>query len=334
MTLSRFRVDDFSVSPGMRLRSLPDGTYELLLNHPVGCGVMKGRALSSYAFAATVDFACQSCPSMHPANAKGAQWFTEGTWFSINLCLEGRCEVDIPGRGFAVVAAGDLCVSYSREIPTEYRYPLGCYRGIEVFVNTSIEYEPAFSLIASHTCTLEDMARSAGFAAVIAEDTDLMGYMKRLGDALVPYDAPRANYELLGLLLSLQRRDLSQAKPHVILTRTQMDIARAVHDKVEQDLACSYDARELGAFYGVSAATLNGYFSRVYGQTIAAYVRKRRMEEAAELLDNGCSVAAAALRVGYANPSKFAAVFKRAFGVSPRDWKKRSVSGEQKGQLH
>lgn len=308
----------------MRLGRTACGTYELALVAPLGSGAMRGRALSPHAFAATVDFACHRCPNMAPpASAPQARWFAEGRWFTINLCREGCCEVDVPGKGLAVVSAGDICVSHSTELPDEYRYPSGHYRGIEVFVNTDIAMEPAFSLLALHEPSLTDITRAAGFAAVLAHDDELAGHLERMADALGQHDDVQACYELLGLLLALGRRDLADAQPHVILTHAQMGIAHAAHDELEASLALPHDARRIAARLGVSAATLNNYFSRVYGTTVAAYLRRRRVEAAAELLAGGASVAEAAVQVGYANPSKFAAAFKHLMGSSPSDWKRR-----------
>lgn len=323
MSQNPFQLKDLVTSPGMSLCVAPDGLYELTLGAPLGAGSMRGRALCPHAFGALVDFTCRSCPSMATERTRDARWFSEGMWITVNLCLEGRCEVDIPRNGFAVVAAGDLCVSYSTDFPAEFRYPTGRYRGIEAFVNVKLADDPAFILLQERTPSLEDIARTAGFAAVIAEDDELNGHLQRMGAALQPYDPTRTRYELLGLLLALQRRDLARARPRVILTRAQMDMAHAAHDEIEGALSLPHDARQLAAGFGVSAATLNGYFSRVYGQTIAAYLRRRRMEEAAELLSCGASVAETALQVGYANPSKFAAAFKAVHGTTPREWRQR-----------
>lgn len=48
------------------------------------------------------------------------------------------------------------------------------------------------------------------------------------------------------------------------------------------------------------------------------------MEEAATQLAQGAKVTEAAAFVGYANPSKFAAAFKKAYGVPPREWRRES----------
>ena len=50
-----------------------------------------------------------------------------------------------------------------------------------------------------------------------------------------------------------------------------------------------------------------------------------RMNKAAELLTGSkLSVADAAAAAGYTNQSKFAAVFKKQFGVSPLEYRRKS----------
>lgn len=326
MSRNALSPDDLCCAPGMDV-TLRDGVYELRLSEPVGSGTMRARTLSPAALCATVDFACTSCPSIAISHLAEREWFTRGTWFTCNLCLEGRCEVSLPPEGFAVVAAGDFCVSCTKEYPHEYRYPSGRYRGIELFVNTLLAEDPGFALLSRGPATLEDIARDAGIAAVISDDDALNGPMVRLGSALESGDEQFAALELLLVLSTLQRRDLSCAKPRVMLTRAQMNLVRRVRDELESSLDAPHDARDLARASGVSAATLNSHFSNLYGETIASYLRRRRMERGRDLLAQGLSVADVSLRVGYANPSKFAAAFKRAFGETPCDARLRAQLG-------
>ncbi len=63
---------------------------------------------------------------------------------------------------------------------------------------------------------------------------------------------------------------------------------------------------------------MKGGFRAHFGTSVFAYLRKARMELAQELLrKRHLNVTEVAFRVGYSNPSKFAAAFRREFGVSP-----------------
>lgn len=75
---------------------------------------------------------------------------------------------------------------------------------------------------------------------------------------------------------------------------------------------------ELARLAGLNEAKLKAGFRAHFGDTVYGYLRQQRLGEAERLLRQGrYNVTEVALRVGYANPSKFAAAFKARFGVSP-----------------
>jgi AraC-like DNA-binding protein len=68
----------------------------------------------------------------------------------------------------------------------------------------------------------------------------------------------------------------------------------------------------------LNEAKLKAGFRMHFGQPVYAYLRQQRLEEAHRLLRQGrYNVTEVAARVGFSNPSKFAAAFKVLFGVSP-----------------
>ena len=69
---------------------------------------------------------------------------------------------------------------------------------------------------------------------------------------------------------------------------------------------------------GMSETKLKVGFRALFGDPVYTYLRARRMEKAERLLrERRYSVTEIALCVGYSNPSKFAAAFRRHFGVPP-----------------
>jgi AraC-like DNA-binding protein len=71
---------------------------------------------------------------------------------------------------------------------------------------------------------------------------------------------------------------------------------------------------------GLNEAKLKIGFRALFGTTVYEYLRNHRMDEARRLLaERRYSVTEVALRVGYSNPSKFAAAFRKRFGMSPSD---------------
>jgi AraC-like DNA-binding protein len=75
---------------------------------------------------------------------------------------------------------------------------------------------------------------------------------------------------------------------------------------------------ELARTAGINETKLKTEFRAVFGTSVFAYLRRERMDHARRLLlERRFNVTQIAYRVGYTNPSKFAAAFRRQFGVSP-----------------
>lgn len=314
---------------GVEIEGLSDGSLMLRLREPIGAGGMVVRPLSPHLFVAIVDFRCEACPNFPLENPLFAGFREPGAIFTVNYCQEGRCEVALPGRGFAVVKPGDLCVSCVDAAPEEYRYPTGRYRGVELFAHAACADDSAFGILRASESGLESSVRKAGLAAIYFGNVELNETMERIERAFGRRAEARLMYESLGLLLALCELDLGGAKPPMLLTRSQMSCARAVRESIEANLYAAHDVREYARRLGVGASTLNNYFSLAFGQTVAAYVRRRRLEEGAKLLARGLDVATASLRVGYKNPSKFAAAFKRAYGATPTEFRREARLGER-----
>jgi AraC-like DNA-binding protein len=87
---------------------------------------------------------------------------------------------------------------------------------------------------------------------------------------------------------------------------------------LKQNLAEPPSLEELGKKIGCSHFYLSRVFSTQTGQTITQYLRRLRMEKAAELLKSGeYNVTEAALEVGYSSLSHFSAAFHETFGCCP-----------------
>jgi AraC-like DNA-binding protein len=85
-----------------------------------------------------------------------------------------------------------------------------------------------------------------------------------------------------------------------------------------EHLATPPTLTELARMAGFNETLLKGRFRALFGSSVFAYLRQMRMEEARRLLlERHLNVTEVAQRVGYANPSKFAAAFRRQFGMSP-----------------
>ena len=105
---------------------------------------------------------------------------------------------------------------------------------------------------------------------------------------------------------------------------SQEEIIRHVHDDLTKNLSERVTIEALSKKYLMNSTTLKRVFKQVYGETIAAHMKKHRMETAAMLLiKTQDDMAAIAQAVGYESQSRFTAVFKETYGELPTEYRKR-----------
>ncbi|BDA73733.1 transcriptional regulator [Calothrix sp. PCC 7716] len=135
--------------------------------------------------------------------------------------------------------------------------------------------------------------------------------------------------ELMALQLApiLENGEKKQTPP-----RLKPDTVARIHharDILRARLENPPSSLELAQLVGVSDRTLRRGFQELFGTTVFNYLTERRMEQAERLLREGNrSVAEVANIVGYSHLGLFASMFKRQYGICPRECLigKKSVS--------
>lgn len=95
--------------------------------------------------------------------------------------------------------------------------------------------------------------------------------------------------------------------------------ARAI---IDEDLSAAPKISELSRMTSTSAAKLQNDFQRAFGSTIHGYVVKARMEEALHRIDSSDEpIYVISKSVGCKNPSRFAELFKKAYGLTPLEYR-------------
>lgn len=84
-------------------------------------------------------------------------------------------------------------------------------------------------------------------------------------------------------------------------------------------------ARIANAFF-LSESTVKRRFQTYLGITPLKFIQRRKMAYAAELLDRGESVMNAGIGAGYTDNSYFISLFRRCYGISPLQYKRRRKS--------
>ena len=92
---------------------------------------------------------------------------------------------------------------------------------------------------------------------------------------------------------------------------------------IHQDISRELSAKELADVAAYSEQHFHRIFKDVVGESIHQYIRRTRMEYAANQLmfDTKSSVLEIANKCGFSSVSSFSRAFKSTFDMSPRAWR-------------
>jgi len=135
---------------------------------------------------------------------------------------------------------------------------------------------------------------------------------------LVPVYLEGKVLEIISLML--QTLCAHGSSPNFSPSLNTMETAKLFHARalLEENLETTPSPIEIAGQCGLGIDRMNRGFKELFGQTIAQYLRDRRMEKAKILLASGdCNVTDACFKVGYSNLSHFAKLYRNYFGHSP-----------------
>lgn len=92
---------------------------------------------------------------------------------------------------------------------------------------------------------------------------------------------------------------------------------------LEADLSTSPCIEELSQKLGTHRHNLSNAFKEVFGSTVYAWLRERRMKQACVwLTDSKMSINGIADELGFSTSGNFATAFRERYGVTPREYRK------------
>ncbi|WP_105974075.1 AraC family transcriptional regulator [Streptomyces geranii] len=167
-----------------------------------------------------------------------------------------------------------------------------------------------------------------GVGALLA---DFLEGLNRQVGTLQPADAPRLGTVVIDLmsawfaqLLDAETLLTPESRGRVTVERVQEFIRRHLDDP---DLTPPV----IAAAHNISLSYLHRVFQQqAGGETVAAWIRRRRLENAHRDLANpslqGTPIHTIAARWGYQRPSDFTRAFRAAYGMSPREHRHQALS--------
>lgn len=128
--------------------------------------------------------------------------------------------------------------------------------------------------------------------------------------------------EGIELILNRIARVASRHEHYAMPDKTNKAKLQRVNGFILDNLTEQISVADMALEAGLSESQFFNLCKQVTGMTPFAYLTHCRLQQAKQLLTDGGSVIETSLAVGYANPSKFAAAFRRHEGHTPVQWRK------------
>jgi len=115
------------------------------------------------------------------------------------------------------------------------------------------------------------------------------------------------------------KRDLAHIASKTTIARVQ-----AMTSFINDQFAKPIDVSDVARMSGLHPSNATATFRRVLGQSIAQYLRQRRLNHALKLLaDTDLAIIEVAYESGHGSLSRFYDAFQRQVGCTPKDYRKR-----------
>ena len=245
----------------------------------------------------------------------------------ITYCREGRYECEFPDRKVSYLPKGAFGVASGDYLPVSFSFPLKRCEAVSIVIDKQ---------------KLSESTRKVFAAVPIDPDRvgDNLGIEGRWYVKQAPRKIEKLFYELyegkgcerigyfkiktVELLYQLEQMHQLKGCDFKYFDREQVNAVKEIILHLEKHLDEKKTLESLVKQSSLSLSVFHHIFGNVYGETPYAYLKKYKMELAADrIMEGDKKIGEVALEVGYSNASKFAKAFESVYGMLPKDYRKQ-----------
>lgn len=245
----------------------------------------------------------------------------------VNYCRFGRSVRKLKDKSTVFLAPGDVSFNLTDVCAdSELNLPLGFFEGITINIELDKMDGNYPEILAGSGITGESLKQKFcpdKKASVIHGSERIEQIFDLLWELPENLCVPYFKCKLVEFLLFLAR-DECQVEIELTEYRSdQNEIIKEIHDYLLANLDKRITIEMLSKRFLINTTAIKNLFKSVYGSSLAAHIKKHRMEKAAYLLkETNDTVSAIARSVGYESQSKFTDAFKEAYKMTPNEYRK------------
>lgn len=252
----------------------------------------------------------------------------ETNWLEIFHCREGRMECSV-GDNYCYISPGDLLIAKASCISSSFYFPMRHFHGL--IIRIDIEKAPRCL-----SCLLQDVnvepnriaekfCKEKGFF-IARSNPSFEHIFSELYEVPLPIKQGYSKLKILELMLFLS---IYSVEENVLQTRTlspaQVRIAKSVSAYLTEHMEERCTLEQAASIFHVSVSSIKSSFKSVYGVSFYAFLKARKMESAAYMLEyTDKTILEIAGEHGYDNAGKFAGAFRSVKGMTPGKYRQQN----------
>lgn len=247
---------------------------------------------------------------------------TEITW-----CLEGRVECEFPNHTISHLQSGDFGIQDSQFLPISYRFPLKIFKAATLIIDKKNFSNETIRIMKCFSIDLEKFYETLGLDRswyVCNDNRKLTCLFHEIYEAKEIEDRKYFSIKALEILYHVQHLTKINRCKVKYYTRDQIEKVKEIKEYLLSDFDNKKNIEKYVLKYGMGITKFRTIFTQIYGDTPKVYEIKYKMAIAIKLLNNkNENITSIAVKLGYSNPSKFTATFRKFYGVLPKDYRKK-----------
>ena len=232
----------------------------------------------------------------------------------ITHCLTGRYECEFANHTVSYLPEGYFSVAATEHLPVSFSFPLGRYYGVSLVIDRQALSEGTRRMMQTIPINLDKIGTTLGLETRwYVSDTP-----------------PQLQHLFSELYAAAEAEPIGYFKIKAIELLYHMDQLTQINGcdlKYFEYLVSHLDEKvsleQLAKEAHLNLSVFHLVFSHIYGDTPYSYLKKYKMNLAAQWLsENKMKIGDIALELGYSNASKFAKAFQSVYGMLPKDYRK------------
>lgn len=246
--------------------------------------------------------------------------------FSIDYCKEGgfKCNYTSPKK--YDLRDGNVRFSTKKSFSNDIHLPSGRYMGLSIVFQedeASIGLKDAVSKFSINLDLLKQKYMFEGLNLILDKEKYIEGYFSNFYNLTIKGGVDFFKIKVLEMLWFLQNYEMPSKKDYKYISKAIVKKTEEIKDYITSNLSENITIKQISEMFKISETALKESFKYLYGEPIMSYIRRYKMQVAADTLRNeaGVKIIDLAGDLGYDSPSKFSAAFKKIFGVTPKEYR-------------